>query len=252
VDAPASNVPAEEATPDEETPGVETPDTEAPDAEAPDAEAPEAEATPAKSEPQSPPAGSGARQDREAGIVTRPVAAQTEAAPEDGAAPAQSAQTDAPPAAADNAPPSASESSTETAGSESPGGEVLGSQAPGSSAANADKTGESASSAVTDPAADERARIVKENQRKMDEYNDKISKAETKKNDLNFRFADWYYVISEDVYKKIHLSRSDVIQLSEESKQQGSGIGAARDLMEQGLEGGLEDVPVAPPGGNPE
>jgi hypothetical protein len=79
----------------------------------------------------------------------------------------------------------------------------------------------------------------------MDEYNEKLAKAETKKNDLNFRFADWYYVISEDVYKKIHLTRADVIKTGDQLKE---GVGAARDVLEQGLEGGLEDVPTEPPG----
>ncbi len=53
----------------------------------------------------------------------------------------------------------------------------------------------------------ERDRILKENQRKLDEYNEKRKKAEEKVAELNFRFAPWYYVISEDVYKKLHLSR---------------------------------------------
>ncbi|MBN2296447.1 MAG: DUF4340 domain-containing protein [Pirellulales bacterium] len=57
----------------------------------------------------------------------------------------------------------------------------------------------------------ERERIQKENQRKTDEYEEKITKAKEKVNELNARFADWYYVISNSVYEKIHLGRNDII-----------------------------------------
>ncbi len=33
--------------------------------------------------------------------------------------------------------------------------------------------------------------------------------------DLNDRFADWYYVISDAVYQKIRLQRSDVVETTE-------------------------------------
>ncbi len=106
---------------------------------------------------------------------------------------------------------------------------------------------ESATEAESDDSATpvdlqaERERITKENQRKIDERNDKIKKAEEKVRELNYRFADWYYVISEDVYKKIHLSRSDIIKETEEAKEQGSGIDAFRSLQEQGPEGASEN-----------
>jgi hypothetical protein len=76
----------------------------------------------------------------------------------------------------------------------------------------------------------ERERITKENQRKIDERNDKIKKARQKVNELNYRFADWYYVISEDVYKKIHLSRSDMIKETEKAKKEGTGLDAFEEL----------------------
>jgi hypothetical protein len=92
-----------------------------------------------------------------------------------------------------------------------------------------------------DDVQSERERITKENQRKIDERNDKIKKAEEKVQELNYRFADWYYVISEDVYKKIHLSRSDIIKETDEAKEKGSGIDAFRNIEEQGLEGTEEE-----------
>ena len=58
----------------------------------------------------------------------------------------------------------------------------------------------------------EQERVTKENQRKIDERNDKIKAAQDKVQTLNYRFADWYYVISEEVYNKIHLGRADVVK----------------------------------------
>jgi hypothetical protein len=37
-------------------------------------------------------------------------------------------------------------------------------------------------------------------------------KAEDKVQELNFRFADWYYIIPDEVFKKVHLDRADLIQ----------------------------------------
>ena len=54
--------------------------------------------------------------------------------------------------------------------------------------------------------------------------------------ELNYRFADWYYVISEDVYKKIHLGRADVIRETKAAIETGSGLDAFRNLEGQGLE----------------
>jgi hypothetical protein len=50
-----------------------------------------------------------------------------------------------------------------------------------------------------------RERVRKENQRKQDERDEKLKKANQRISELNARFADWYYIISEDGYKKIHL-----------------------------------------------
>ena len=81
---------------------------------------------------------------------------------------------------------------------------------------------------------EERERITKENQRKLDEWNEKKKKATSKVRELNSRFADWYYVISEDVYKKIRLGRSDLIKETDKAKEEGFGIDAFRKLQEEG------------------
>ena len=96
----------------------------------------------------------------------------------------------------------------------------------------------------------EQERIEKENQRKIDERNDNIKAAEAKVRELNYRFADWYYVISEEVYKKIHLSLADIVQEADATNQGGvpaaGGIDALRNL--QG--GGLQLPPGLQPAGN--
>ena len=59
--------------------------------------------------------------------------------------------------------------------------------------------------------AAQREKIEKENQRKIDEYEEKVAEAKKKVVELNARFADWYYVIPNSVYEKIHLGRQDII-----------------------------------------
>ncbi len=57
----------------------------------------------------------------------------------------------------------------------------------------------------------ERARIEKENKRKQEEYDQQIADGKKKVKELNDRFADWYYVISDEVYRKIHLGRDEIV-----------------------------------------
>lgn len=54
--------------------------------------------------------------------------------------------------------------------------------------------------------------VQKENKRRQDEYNDAVKKGQDKVKELNDRFADWYFIISDDVYKKIHLGHDDVVK----------------------------------------
>ena len=72
---------------------------------------------------------------------------------------------------------------------------------------------------------EKRDQIEKANQRKQDEYDEKVKKAQEKVNELNERFANWYYVISDDVYKKIHLSRADIIKQKEAKPAEGDAVG---------------------------
>jgi hypothetical protein len=77
----------------------------------------------------------------------------------------------------------------------------------------------------------ERERITKDNQRKIDERNDKLKKAKEKVAELNTRFADWYYLVSDKQFKKIQLGLDDVIKTTEAK----SGVDAFRELQKEGL-----------------
>jgi uncharacterized protein DUF4340 len=58
----------------------------------------------------------------------------------------------------------------------------------------------------------ERERIEKENKRLQDDYDAKLKKGEERANELSGRFADWYYVISDATYQKIHLGRAEIVE----------------------------------------
>jgi hypothetical protein len=58
----------------------------------------------------------------------------------------------------------------------------------------------------------ERTRIEIENKRKLDEYNALVEKGRQKVKDLNLRFGDWYFVVSNDTFKKVRLGKDDVIK----------------------------------------
>lgn len=58
----------------------------------------------------------------------------------------------------------------------------------------------------------DRERIEKENKRKQEEYDDKVKKGQERVKELSERFADWYYVISDATYQKIHLGRDGIVK----------------------------------------
>lgn len=68
----------------------------------------------------------------------------------------------------------------------------------------------------------ERARIEKDNKRKQDEYEQQIADGKKHVAELNARFADWYYVISDEVYRKIHLGREEIV-VKKTKKEAGKG-----------------------------
>ena len=93
----------------------------------------------------------------------------------------------------------------------------------------------------------ERERINKENQRKLDGWNERIQNAKERVAELNTRFGDWYYVVSEDQHEKIRLPLNSLIRKKDTSEEadgptdllpddDGEGIEAFRSLQEQGLQ----------------
>ena len=84
----------------------------------------------------------------------------------------------------------------------------------------------------------ERERIEKDNQRKQDEYDEKVKEGQDKVKELNARFSDWYYVISDEVFQKIHLDREDVFKKKEkeEEEEEKEGEDAAAGSNEEPAE----------------
>jgi len=61
-------------------------------------------------------------------------------------------------------------------------------------------------------ALEERRRIERENRLAQEAYDEKVKAGQKRVRELNSRFADWYYVVSEAEYGKIRLGRAGVIQ----------------------------------------
>jgi hypothetical protein len=99
----------------------------------------------------------------------------------------------------------------------------------------AEKTEPAEKKPVT-PEEEEKLAIERENKRKQDDYDTAVKRGQDKVKELNDRFADWYFIISDDVYKKIHLGRNDIIKKKEAEKSDAAG-----DL--KGLEKG---IPIGP------
>lgn len=77
----------------------------------------------------------------------------------------------------------------------------------------------------------ERARIEQNNKRAENEFSEKIAAGQARVEELNARFGDWYYVIPNDVFKKIHLGRDQVVttieaEETEESESSEPDFGA--------------------------
>ena len=62
------------------------------------------------------------------------------------------------------------------------------------------------------------ARIKASNAQKQMEYQGKVTKAQERVNELNENLAGWYYVISNEVYEKIRLDRTDFVKAKEKEE----------------------------------
>ena len=124
----------------------------------------------------------------------------------------------------------------ETAGEETEGEETAGEETEGEEPA-ADEAG--TEDAEPEKSAEEikaeRERIEKENQREREEYEKKIEEGEKRVNELNARFADWYYVISDKVYQEIHLGRKEIVKQKEKKEDEAGAGGEGEQAGEPGL-----------------
>ena len=66
--------------------------------------------------------------------------------------------------------------------------------------------------AAAQVALENRRQVERENRRKQDDYDEKVKAAQKRVRELNGRFADWYYVVSDKEYAKIHLGRDSMVQ----------------------------------------
>ncbi len=222
-EAPGSATPAAPATPAEgtpapattapETPAADKPASEAPAADAPAADKPAAEtpapATPAGDAPAGGEAkpegdGSGNAAAANSGNNVKLVAFQPPAEQP----PAEQPAAEQPPAAE---PPPA------TPATEQPPAATPAAAAP---AAPAQETEEE----LKERLELMREEITKANQRKIDERNDRLEKAQKRVKELNARFADWYYVISEDVYKKLRVTQAELVTTPQAEGGQPGGL----------------------------
>ena len=81
----------------------------------------------------------------------------------------------------------------------------------------------------------------KENERRTQEYQDKLDAARNRVRELNERFEKWYYLIDEKVYNQIHLSNTDLITAKS------SALEDIKGLDEGGLDApGLPGLPGIP------
>jgi hypothetical protein len=94
----------------------------------------------------------------------------------------------------------------------------------------------------------ERKRIEQENQRKLDEYQETLKKGRENVKDLNLRFGDWYFVVDDEVFHKIRLSREDVTKKKDKPKAEGEAA-STEDAGESPAPGtavpGLPEIPGA-------
>ena len=65
--------------------------------------------------------------------------------------------------------------------------------------------------AAMQKAIEARRQVERENRRKQETYDEKVVSGKKRVAKLNGRFADWYYIVSDEEFKKIHLNRDAVI-----------------------------------------
>jgi len=162
-----------------------------------------------------------------------------EPAPSEAAAAPESAGGDEP-AAADKAEPTDETTPGESASTRLSSPKSAGGESPDDDATQQADAPDEPSAA--DKIAAERKAIEEENQRAQDQYKETVDAGKKRVAELNERFGDWYYVISNDVYKQIHLGRDQVIKKKDAPKPgedaAAPGADAANPLS------GLPNLPI--------
>ncbi len=79
---------------------------------------------------------------------------------------------------------------------------------------------------ATEPAMSEsmekaRAKLTEENDAKQQAYEAKLDAGRERARELTDRFADWYYVISDEVYDNVRLTRADIVEAAEAAPSDG-------------------------------
>jgi hypothetical protein len=198
------------------------------------------------------------------------------AATDEAAGDAAEANDAAPPAEEPAAPPAGGDEAAAAQPTEEPADDAepaaTEDEAPSADSAPADEDGEPASAggepgedaaaksdspepSAADKLAEERKAVEEENKREQDRYNETVESGKKRVTELNNRFGDWYYVISNDVYKQIHLSRDQVIKKKDAPKEgEGASAGADNPLSAlpnlPGASAENESEPAAEPAGD--
>jgi hypothetical protein len=80
-----------------------------------------------------------------------------------------------------------------------------------------------------------RKEVEEHNRREQEAYDKKVEEARNRVRRLNDRFADWYYVISDKEYKRIHLTRADIVRTKQVQREPGYTIGDFERIKLEGL-----------------
>ncbi len=71
----------------------------------------------------------------------------------------------------------------------------------------------------------QRKQVEDDNRRAQEQYDKNLEAARKKEKELNERFADWYYVIDDEFYRKIRVKRPDIVKGPEKKDEAGKEKG---------------------------
>ena len=92
---------------------------------------------------------------------------------------------------------------------------------------------------------DARKRIEKANDLKKKEWEEQVAEAKKRSEYLNQKFANWFYLVSSDIYSKLYLSRYEMIKTNSAD----TGPDVFRKMQAEGVEKKAPPSPHGGPGG---